>query len=150
MPGCPFPEHHQSPGGGSGARAALVLAAVMLFAAVAGPVTAAAGSVARVVAEVVTIALITIASLAGLAVLVGLTFAAVRVRRRVLARPRAVPYRVTVLDGRQAAEVAGPVARALPAARDDVSAYPRVHADPHVVTSRAARPRCTRQRGRWS
>jgi hypothetical protein len=147
---CPFPEHHQSSGGGSGGRAALVLLAVLLVSALAKPVATAADSVARVVAEVVTIAVIAVASAAGLAALAGLVLVAVRVRRRILARPRAVPYRVTVLDGRQAAEVAEPDRRALPAARDGVSAYPRVHADPHVVTSRAARPRCTRQRGRRS
>jgi hypothetical protein len=139
----------QTTGGGGGGKSALVVLAVLL-AAVAKPVIAAADSVARVVAEVVTITLITLASLAGLAALAGLTFAAVRVRRRILARPREVPYRVTVLDGRQAADLPEPSPRALPAARDDVSAYPREHADPHVVTSRPARARCPRQDRRRS
>jgi hypothetical protein len=130
----------------------LVVLAVVLAAAVAKPVTAAAGPIARVVAEIVTVALIAVASLAGLAVLAGLALVAVRVRRRILSGPRAVPRRMTaeVLDSREAAELAERDRRALPAARNDASAYPRVHASPYVVTSRAPRPRCPHRGGKWS
>ena len=136
--------------GGGGVRIVLLVLAALLF---AGPVTAAADSVARVVAEVVTVAVIVVASAAGLAALAGLALAAVRVRRRILDSPRAaVPRRLSavVLDGRQAADLPEPGSRALPAARGDVPALPRVHANTHVVTSRPARTRCPRRGGRWS
>jgi hypothetical protein len=136
--------------GGGGVRIVLLVLAALLF---AGPVTAAAASVARAVAEVVTIAVYTVASAAGLAALAGLALVAVRVRRRILDGPRAVaPRRVSavVLDGRRTADSPEPGSRALPAARDDVPALPREHADAHVVTSRPARARCPRCDRRWS
>lgn len=147
--GCPFPEHHQSGGGGGLGQVVAVVVALVLAAAVAPAVA----ELAHVVAVVLSVVVIAAASVAGLAALVGLALVAVRVRRRILSGPRAaVPRRVSavVLDGRRAAELPEPGARALPAARDDVSAYPREYADPHVVTSRAARPRCTRRGGRGS
>jgi hypothetical protein len=140
-------------GGSGGGKAALVVLAVVLAAAVAKPVTAAAGSVARVVAEVLTVAVVVVASLAGLAVFVGLALVAVRIRRRILDGPRAaVPRRVSavVLDGRQGAGLPEPGARALPAARGDVPALPREYADTHVVTRRPAPVRCPRRDRRWS
>jgi hypothetical protein len=130
--------------GGGGVRIVLLVLAVLLF---AGPVTAAVGSVARAVAEVLTIAVYAVASAAGLAALAGLALVAVRVRHRILYGPRAVtPRRVmaTVLDGRRAADLPEPSPRALSAARDDVPALPRIHAGAHVVTSRPARARCPR------
>ncbi len=142
-----------SGGGGGLGQVAAVVVALMLAATIAPAVAL----VAHVVAVVVTVAVIVVASLAGLAVLGGLALVAVRVRRRVLSGPRAVRGRVVVVPD-EMAEIAGragvlpgvPHARSLPAARNDVSAYPRVHATPHVVTSRAPRPRCPRQGGRRS
>ena len=149
MGGCRFPEHHGSAGGSGVGTALLAFLVAMVAAAAMAPVIAAL----TVLIHVLTIIVIVVASVAGLAALAGLALVAVRIRRRILDGPRpAVPRRVraVVLDGRQAAELPKPGARALPAARGDVSALPREYADTHVVTSRPARARCPRRDRRWS
>jgi hypothetical protein len=116
----------------------VLLVVVGLIAAAARPVEHAASSALRVVVEALEITGLVIVSAIGLAALAGLAVLGVRVRRRMLARPR--PYRVTVLPGRAEpvaeparAEVPVRVVPALP--RADASAYPQVYAQPHVVTS---------------
>jgi hypothetical protein len=149
MPGCPFPEHHGSSSGGSGAGTALLAFLVAMVAAAAmTPVIAALA----VLIHVLTIIVIVVASVAGLAALAGLALVAVRIRRRIMYGPRAVPRRVMaeVVAERRSGGLSERGARALPAARGDVSALPREYADTHVVTSRPGRVRCPRRDRRWS
>jgi|ERR1019366_10700350 hypothetical protein len=134
---CNFPEHHQSSGGGGG-LAVLVLLVVIVAAAVAGPVV-------RVVTDVVEVAAVTAGALLVVAVVaVPLVWRARRKRAR-RARPAVLTARVerAGLDGRRAVAAIEPL-------RADVSALPREDVEPHVVISRAPRPRCTRRDGRRS
>ncbi len=130
---------HWTPCRGSGGGGLIVLVA-------AGAVVAANG---RTVEHAVTSLVEVVAITVGVVLVVGAVAAVAvwRVRRR---RARAVlPVRPVILtavrepdrlDGRQApAEIEAPRAR--------VSAYPRIDVQPHVVTSRAARPRCARRDG---
>jgi hypothetical protein len=135
--GCPFPEHHGSSGGSGVGTALLVFLVAMVAAAAMTPVVAAL----TVLIHVLTIIVIVVASVAGLAALAGLALVAVRIRRRIMYGPRAVPRRVMaeVVAERRSAELPEPGARALPAARDS-----------RVVTGRPARARCPRRGGRWS
>jgi hypothetical protein len=143
--GCPFPEHHQSGGGGGGLLP--VIALLVVIGLVAGPIVRAVTDLIEVLAVLVAVLL---AAAGAVALIVW------RVRRRY-----GLPARPVVLTARQippeagrrrvGPEVAGRrAAGAIESPRDDTPTYPRVYADPYVVTSRNARQRCTRRHGRRS
>jgi hypothetical protein len=127
-----------SSGGGGAALAALIL--IVACAALARPVARAAAAVLHVAAEVLEIACIVLASAAGAGLLACAAVAVVRVRRRMLTRPRRV--RAYVIDAGRP--------DGLTAARNEVpaltcgnvSAFSRDHMTPHVVTRQHTRPRC--------
>jgi hypothetical protein len=139
MSKCPFPEHHQSSGGG--APPVAVIVAVIIVAAMAGPVVRAATTMLEVAAVVLGVLL-------GLAVLVAAGVIVWRVRRSRVRRSLPQPARRVVLADRQERPAVGrPALRAIESPRDDVPTYTRVHAYPHVVTSRDGRPRRVRRDG---
>jgi hypothetical protein len=128
----------------------VIVLLVLISAAVGRTVVRAADSALRVVIEAAEITGLVLVSAAGLAALAGMAVVIVRVRRRMLARPR--PYRVTVLPSSVEAvpEAGSPElpARVVPALpRADVPAHSRIHVDPHVVTLRPGRPRRSCRRG---
>ena len=135
------------PGGsGSGFKPGGLVLAVALVA-----IAAAIEAALPVIIAAVEIVALVIVSAIGAGVLALLAVAGVRVRRRMLAgRPvRAVVVASAEPVGEAArAELPARVVPALP--RADVSALPRIDVQPHVVTSRAARPRCARRDGRRS
>jgi hypothetical protein len=106
MAGHLCPHHCPSGSGGAGAVAAVVALAVAA-AAVAKPVAHAADVVGHVLAVAVEVALITAASLAGLAIVAGAAVLAARARRRHAKRITAVSFpRIVVLRASDA--VSGP------------------------------------------
>jgi hypothetical protein len=75
-----------SGGDGGGGVVVLIIAAALIIAAIARPVAHAADAVARVVAEVLEIAGIVLVSAAGLAVLAGMAYGAVRIHSHIRTR----------------------------------------------------------------
>jgi hypothetical protein len=110
---------------------------VMIVAACAGPVVSAAVELVEILAVAAAVLLV-------LGVVVAVVVWRVRRRRARAARPVAP---LSVIAVRAPGELPG--ARPAPAAieppRIRVSAYPRIDAQPHVVTGRNARPRCARR-----
>jgi hypothetical protein len=140
---CPFPEHHQSSGGGFDPAPLLIVIGVLFLAS--------SGAVASAVHALLVAAGIT----AGVLIVALVAFIAWRLRRRARpARPvmlTARPVRPAVRPARQGRPaVGGRVLRAIESPRDDVPTYQRVHVDPHDVTRRAILPRRTRRDGRRS
>jgi hypothetical protein len=134
------------PGCGDGGGWGLAVVALVVLAVI----SANARAIGRGVSELVTAAVIVLGAAVGLVAIAAAAVVVVRVRRRTLARRRAVRYEVTAqLAGRVVPGLPGraPLA-ALPVA--DTNTQMRNDAGTHVVTGRVPSPRCAKRARRWS
>ena len=141
MSKCPTWVHcHGTGGGGGGARAGLVVLAVIVAAACARPAEQAVSDIVKILFY----AMVALVIMLGVAALVAWQVH----RRRIRAARPPRPVIVTAVRDGEAVSITTARRSALPRVR--VSAYPRIDAQPHVVTGRVVRPRCARRDERRS
>lgn len=112
--------------GGGGAVPIGLIVLVVIGAWVCSAVAPAVGEAFHVLAVVLEVVLITIASAAGLGVLAGLTWAGIRIHRRYAARAAAADHRALSQPVRVTAEVVRPEPQAIEAPKPKPAGLPGI------------------------